>query len=311
VPKRTIRITDLAEEIPRLDVFLTTKIPELNRSQLHRLIKEGKVTVDGSPTKSGLRLHGGENVDIEWEESDGEHIIPESIPLDWVYRDESIAVLNKVSGMVVHPGAGNRKHTLVHALLHEFPSIADIGPVERPGIVHRLDKETSGVLVVALNFQAYEELQRQFKMREISKSYLGLVQDRMPRNEGVFNWNIGRHSKHGDKMSTKTRRPRSAITQWDVCEELPGFSLLNLRPLTGRTHQIRVHLAAAGRPLVGDTRYGRIKTAIPCPRLFLHANMLKLNHPESGEKLTFTAPLPSDLEEYLRRLREPGAHGTA
>lgn len=306
MPKRNISFTDLSGEYPRLDVFLAKQIPDLSRSQLHRLIKDEKVKVNGSPSKPGLRLHGGENIEVAWEETEGGGLIPESIPMEWLYRDEYIAVLNKASGIVVHPGSGNRKHTLVHALLHEFPEIAGVGPPERPGIVHRLDKETSGVLVVALNRHAYEDLQRQFRMREISKIYLGLVQGRMPRKEGMIDWDIGRHGKHGDKMSTKTRKPRSAVTQWDVREEMPGFTLLNIRPLTGRTHQIRVHLAAAGRPLIGDTRYGRIKTDIPCPRLFLHAHTLELNHPESGERRIFSAPLPHDLEEYLCRIRESG-----
>jgi len=305
VPKRILRVRDFTDESPRLDVFLATKIPELSRSRLHRLIKEGKVRVDGSSAKSGSRLRGDEIIEIVWADEEGDQIVPEPIALVWIYRDNDIAVLNKESGMVVHPGAGNRKHTLVHALLHEYPDLAGVGPDERPGIVHRLDKETSGVLVVALNLPAYEELQRQFRSREISKSYLALVEGRMPRKEGVIDWSIGRHSKHGDKMSIKTRRPKKAVTQWEVKEELPGFSLLTVRPLTGRTHQIRVHLAASGRPLIGDARYGRIKTDVPCPRLFLHANTLELTHPTSGERCVFTAPMPPDLEEYLSRLREP------
>lgn len=306
MPNKLISVSDLSGEYPRLDVFLTEQIPGLSRSQLHRLITNEKVKVNGSPSKPGFRLHGGENIEIEWEEAENGALIPESMPLEWLYRDDDIAVLNKASGIVVHPGAGNRKHTLVHALLHEFPDIAGVGPPERPGIVHRLDKETSGVLVVALNLQAYEDLQRQFRMREIFKSYLGLVKGRMPRKEGMIDWSIGRHGRHGDKMSTKTRKPRSAVTQWEVREEMPGFTLLNIRPLTGRTHQIRVHLAASGRPLIGDTRYGRIKTEIPCPRLFLHAHRLELNHPQSGDRRIFSAPLPHDLEAYLCRIRKSG-----
>lgn len=247
-------------------------------------------------------LKEGEKVEIEYALSEPEEIQPENIPLDVIHCDRHILVINKTSGMVVHPGAGNRKHTLVNALLFHFPGIRDVGPEERCGIVHRLDKETSGLMVVARNMNAYTELQEQFKKREVQKVYLGLVWGRMPEKEGKFTWAIGRHVKHGERISVRTKKPRDAVTLYSVQKEYGEFTLLRIKPITGRTHQIRVHLAAAGHSLVGDTRYGYRKTKIRVPRLFLHASYLSFNHPETKETVEFSSLLPKELKSFLDRL---------
>ncbi len=247
-------------------------------------------------------LKEGEKVEIEYALSVPEEIQPENIPLDVIHCDRHILVINKTSGMVVHPGAGNRKHTLVNALLFHFPGIRDVGPEERCGIVHRLDKETSGLMVVARNMDAYTGLQEQFKKREVRKVYLGLVWGRMREKEGKFTWAIGRHVKHGERISVRTKKPRDAVTLYSVQKEYEQFTLLEIKPLTGRTHQIRVHLAAAGHSLVGDTRYGYRKTKIRVPRLFLHASCLSFNHPETKETVEFSSLLPKDLKNFLDKL---------
>jgi len=225
------------------------------------------------------------------------------LPLEIIYKDKHFLVIDKPSGMVVHPGAGNRRGTLVNALIFHFPQLKSVGPEERPGIVHRLDKETSGVMVVAKTFEAYKALQQQFKRREVKKVYLGLVWGRMAEKQGKIHWALGRHVKHGEKISVKTKKPRSAETHYCVQEEIGDFTLLEIRPITGRTHQIRVHLAASGHPLVGDARYGRRKSKTKCPRLFLHASCLSFLHPVRQERMEFTSPMPEDLKEFLEAIK--------
>jgi 23S rRNA pseudouridine1911/1915/1917 synthase len=302
VPKKEFLITSVSGLNQRLDVFLSGQISELTRSQIQKFIRSKRVKVNGETRKSNYTLKEAEKVEIEYTLTDPEEIHPENIPLDVVYSDRHILVINKASGMVVHPGAGNRKHTLVNALLFHFPGIRDIGPEERCGIVHRLDKETSGLMVIARNRNAYTRLQEQFKKREVQKLYLGLVGGRMPEKEGKFTWAIGRHVKHGERISVSTKKPRDAVTLYSVQKECGEFTLLEIKPLTGRTHQIRVHLAASGHPLVGDTRYGYRKTKIRVPRLFLHASYLSFNHPETKETVEFSSPLPKDLQGFLNKL---------
>jgi 23S rRNA pseudouridine1911/1915/1917 synthase len=221
-----------------------------------------------------------------------------------IHEDEHFIVIDKSSGMVVHPGAGRQTNTLANALLFHFPEIEGVGPEEKPGIVHRLDRETSGVILVARTTMAYQELQRQFKAREVEKFYLGLVWGKMPQEAGTITWAIGRHTKHGERMSIKTNKPRIAETRYRVKKSLGEFTLLEVRPITGRTHQIRVHLAASGHPIVGDSRYGRKKMPSGCPRLFLHAHLLTFTHPLSGEQISFRSPLPSDLTRFLGEISE-------
>lgn len=303
MPKKELLATSQSGLNQRLDVFLTEKIKLLTRSQLQKIIEEKRVKVDGIFRKPSYRLKAGEKIEIEVELKEPETVEAEEIPINLASSDEHLVVIDKASGMVVHPGAGNRKHTLVNALLHYFPEIREIGPKERPGIVHRLDKETSGLMVVARTPKAYSRLQRQFKRREVEKRYLGLVWGRLPSKEGTICFPIGRHVKHGERISVKTRRPREAETRYSVLEEYEDFSLLELRPITGRTHQIRVHLAASGHPLAGDSRYGRRKAKTCPPRLFLHASFLSFSHPATGKRVEFFSPLPSDLKDFLEKLK--------
>jgi len=284
-----------------LDVFLSEKTRELTRSQIQKIVDGQKVKVNGVVRKSSYRLREGDRVELEFEILGPEGIKPENIPLRLVYSDDHIVVIDKPSGMIVHPGAGRKHGTLVNALLYHFPEVAEVSPKERPGIVHRLDKETSGLMVAAKTQKAQNDLQHQFRMREINKLYLGLIWGKMPEKKGEITWSIGRHAKHGERMSIKTKKPRRAETQYTVQEEYIEFSLLEIRPLTGRTHQIRVHFSASGHPIVGDTRYGRRKVKIRCPRLFLHSYWLSFMHPETKERLEFSSPLPEDLKNFLEK----------
>ncbi len=301
MPKKEFLVTSSSGSDQRLDVFLSGRISELTRSQIQKLIVSKRVAVNGETRKPNYSLKDGDKVEIEYTSPRPEETQPENIPLDVIYCDEHILVINKTSGMVVHPGAGNRRNTLVNALLFHYPNIRDVGPEERCGIVHRLDKETSGLMVIARNRNAYTRLQEQFKKREVKKVYLGLVWGRMPEKEGKFTWSIGRHVKHGERISVSTKKPRDAVTLYSVQKEYGEFTLLEIKPLTGRTHQIRVHLAAAGHSLVGDTRYGYRKTKIHVPRLFLHASSLSFSHPETEETVEFSSPLPKDLQDFLNK----------
>jgi 23S rRNA pseudouridine1911/1915/1917 synthase len=301
VPKRTFRVEPSHEGL-RLDVFLSHKITEQTRSQLQKIIERNKVKVSGTPRKSSFILGAGDLVEFVLDLPEREDLFPENIPLKILYQDEHVIVLEKPSGMVVHPGAGRRYETLVNALLFHFPGIRKVGPEERPGIVHRLDKETSGLIVVARSEKAYTELQRQFKQRLVEKIYLGLVWGKITKKEGIIEWPVGRHMKHGGRMSVKTKKPRSAETHFKALQTCQGFTLLEIKPITGRTHQIRVHLAASGHPIVGDTRYGKKKTKKRAPRLFLHAHRLGFFHPASEERLDFLSPLPDELEKFLLKL---------
>lgn len=288
----------------RLDVFLSEKIKDLSRSQVKGLIEDGRVLIDGNSRKPSYRLKENEFIQIKCEEKAEELVKPEDIALNIVYEDAHIVVLNKESGQVVHPGAGNRSHTLVNALLFHFPSLTKIGPRERPGIVHRLDKETSGVMVTAKSRQAYEELKRQFRSREVSKMYTGLVWGRINDEVGRISLPLGRHIRNRKKISVKTNKPHEAETRYTVRKVYRDFTLLDISPVTGRTHQIRVHLSASGHPVVGDTKYGRKKTRVRCPRLFLHASKLTFKHPETNKLVEFSAELPQELQDFLKKINK-------
>lgn len=285
----------------RLDVFLSRNFQEFTRSEFQRLVDLGRVSVNGARKKPGYRLRPGDRVEVDLPQRETAGVSAENIPLRILYEDADIIVIDKAAGMIVHPGAGARTGTLVNALLHHFPEVRGIGPEERPGIVHRLDKETSGVMVVARSLAAYGELLRQFKAREVAKVYLALVRGRMPSPAGRFDRPIGRHVKDGQRMSVRTRKPRTAITDYEVRAVFRDFSLLEVQPLTGRTHQIRVHLAEAGHPVAGDRRYGSGRPAkIRLARLFLHAHRLAFRHPVSGRPLAFLSPLPNELASALK-----------
>jgi 23S rRNA pseudouridine1911/1915/1917 synthase len=289
----------------RFDLFLSGKLKGRSRSQIQRLIAEGRALVDGIHKRPSYRLKLNERVEVDDTVQEPGPLIPENIPLVIISKDEHMIAIDKPSGLVVHPGAGRRTHTLANALLFHFPEIKGIGPEEKPGIVHRLDKETSGIILVARTKWAYQELQRQFKARIVEKLYLGLVWGRMPQREGRIAWAIGRHAKHGERMSVRTKKPRVAETLYRVKKQLGEYTLLELHPITGRTHQIRVHLSASGHPIVGDSRYGRRKTVLGYPRLFLHAHRLTVVHPLTGKKVSFESPLASDLTKFLTKISLP------
>lgn len=303
MPKREFLVTGESGVCERLDVYLSRQIPDVTRSQFQRYIDKGHILVNGEAKKSSYKLREGDRIEVYVEISETAGVVPENIPLQVLHADEHVLVIDKPAGMVVHPGAGVRNGTLVNALLHRFPEIRDLGDEERPGIVHRLDKDTSGVMAVARSLEAYRELQRQFKTREVKKVYLALVWGRMPALEGRYDWPVGRHVKHGQRMSIKTRKPRTAVTEYRVKREYHEFTLLEIRPLTGRTHQIRVHLSAAGHPLAGDRRYGSSrKSKYKFSRLFLHSHRLSFRHPSTGEWMEFSSPLPEELDSVLASL---------
>lgn len=283
----------------RLDVFLSASIPQLTRSQAQKLISEKKVRVNRTWSKPSHKLRVGDIVEVEVLEVKKTSLLPENIPLDVLYCDEHIIVINKPPGLVVHPGAGVTKGTLVNALLYHFPGIEMIGHPERPGIVHRLDKETSGIMVVARSRKAYSELKRQFKAREVEKIYLGLVWGQIQTMEGKIDWAIGRHPKHRQRISIRTKKPREALTYYSVKKVLKNFTLLEIKPVTGRTHQIRVHFAAAGHPIVGDSRYGGRDKAKKYTRLFLHAWHLVFAHPATKTLAEFFAPVPQEFQDII------------
>jgi len=295
VPKTEFLIKADSGEGKRLDVYLSGEVRPLARNQVQRLIDKGQVRVNGGPSKSSYKLKEGDRIEIDYEIEGPEPLQPEKIALDILFQDDQVVVVQKPGGMVVHPGAGVSSGTLANALLFRFPEIAGVGEEGRPGIVHRLDKGTSGVMVIARTPQAYRELQRQFKAREVEKTYLGVVCGRMPQKEGRIAWDIGRHPKHRQRISVKTRSPKRAVTFYRVVGERGKFSLLEIKPLTGRTHQIRVHLAAAGHPVVGDARYGRGQSGRNRLRLFLHAHRLAFFHPATHERVEFVSAAPPEF----------------
>ncbi|NLH77490.1 MAG: RluA family pseudouridine synthase [Acidobacteria bacterium] len=302
MPKSDIVVTAEDGGGARLDVFLADKLPGLSRAQVRRVIDGGGVRVGSYARKAGYKLKAGDRVHAEYEipEPEGK-LVPQHIPLKIVYMDADIIVLDKQANLVVHPGPGHPSGTLVNALIHHFPEIALIGSEERPGIVHRLDQDTSGVMVVARSARAFTSLQDQFRRRVVWKTYLALAWGRMSETGGRLNWPLGRHPKEGARMSVRTRSPKKAETFFQVQRAFKDTTLLEVKPVTGRTHQIRVHLAAAGHPVVGDPVYGRKREPREFPRIFLHAHTLSFLHPATGERLTFASPLPPDLEAVVAR----------
>lgn len=310
----------------RLDVFLSEKIENWSRARLQKLVDDGDVSVNRKPAKSSYKLRGGEEIEAELAETLIEKFEPENIALDIVFEDESFAVINKPAGIVVHPGAGVRSGTLANALAFYFGmKNADLNfentsdeqskiqnLKSKIGIVHRLDKDTSGLIVVAKNERVHEQLSKQFRNREVFKSYLALVHGQFETPIGKIETSIGRDAKNRTRMAT-VKSGRQALTLWKVRQRFDRFTLLDVEIKTGRTHQIRVHLASINRPVVGDEAYNagrdktvadaKIKTALAgLNRFFLHAERLSFTHPASGEKLNFAAPLPSQLTNFLELL---------
>ena len=293
------------QEKERLDVFLTACLPEFSRSRLQGLIKDGFVRVGAEVvTKTGRDLEPGDAVEIRIPPPVPSGLVAENIPLDIIFENDDLVVVNKPAGMVVHPSPGHDSGTLVHAALGHIPELEGIGGEERPGIVHRLDKDTSGLIVVAKNEQAHRWLQDQFKSRQVEKIYLALVDGRPPTPAGRVEAPIGRNATHRKLMSVvPLDRGREAVSEYRTLESFPAHTLLEVHPLTGRTHQIRVHLAFLGCPVAGDTVYGKHKSTVDLDRHFLHAYKLKIILPGEKEPRIFEAPLPVELEKVLEYLR--------
>ena len=295
----------------RLDRFVATVPGVRTRSQAKRLIDAGRVRVDGALRKSAHVLRAGVRLEIELRAPESLAAEPEALPLTILYEDADLLAIDKPPGMVVHPAPGVRRGTVVNALLHRLSALAGVGRPDRPGIVHRLDRDTSGVLLVARTGAALEALARQFRARTIEKVYLAVVRGHLGAARGTIDRAVGRHPRERQRMSVHSRRGRAAVTRWTVLERLSGATLVRLEPETGRTHQLRVHLAAAGHPIVGDRVYGarrtgRAGTGLAFPRQALHAAEIRFDHPSSGVRTVVRAPLPADLEQLLATLRQGG-----
>jgi len=294
----------------RLDLFLAGAVPGQSRSQIQRLIREGEVRLGDRRARANTILRAGETVVVEVPPPAPATPEPEPLPLTIVYEDADIAVVDKPAGMVVHPAAGHAQGTLVNALLYHLDDLSGIGGEERPGIVHRLDRGTSGLMVVAKHDRSHRELARQFHDREVEKEYVALVWGEVHAGRRI-DLPIGRDPHNRQKMSARSRRARTAVTRVTASERIGGLTLLSVAIATGRTHQIRVHLSATGHPIVGDHEYGGVRRHVaadqrPVLRLerpFLHAARLALAHPIDGRRLEFASPLPPDLEDVLDQLR--------
>lgn len=299
----------------RLDRFLGTLSALGTRSRAKALIAGGLVSVDALPRKASHVLRAGEQVAVTVPPPEPSDVAAEPLPLVVLYEDAHLLAIDKPPGMVVHPAPGARHGTVVNAVLHRLGALAGVGAPERPGIVHRLDRDTSGVLLVARTPEALEGLARQFRERTLAKRYVAVVHGTMRAASGVIDQPIGRDPRERKRMSVRPGRGRAAVTRFEVAERLPGATLLRLAPQTGRTHQLRVHLAALGHPIVGDRLYGgrgRARSGTPaaaaaaleaCARQALHAESLAFTHPVSGDRMVVRAALPPDLEHLLGALR--------
>jgi 23S rRNA pseudouridine1911/1915/1917 synthase len=293
----------------RLDQQITAHISDVSRNRIQKLIRSGLITVDDIRiVKPGHSLKGGERVSVVIPAPASSDLVPEAIPLDIIYEDRNVVIVNKPAGMVVHPSAGHDSGTLVQAVLAHAPDIEGIGEVLRPGVVHRLDKDTSGIIVFAKNDAAHQQLQAQFKEREVKKVYHALVDGAPPSPSGKIETHIGRDPKYRQKMAVVSKaKGREASTIYHTEENFSQHTFLEVHPHTGRTHQIRVHLAFIGCPVVGDTFYGVRGATLPVSRHLLHASQLEITLPEHDEPSTHKAPLPRDFLDVLTSLREDQA----
>ena len=309
-------LTISAGETPkRLDLFLSNHTADLSRAAIQRLIEKGAVTVNGKPAKASLKIRPGDEIAWDVPKAAPLEIAGEAIPLEVLFEDEALLVLNKPAGIVVHPAPGHWSGTLVNALLHhlqrpgaEWPNLSGIGGRERPGLVHRLDKGTSGVMVIAKTDAAHQGLSKQFKDHSIHRVYQALVLGSIKGKTGRVDLAIGRDTKDRKKISVRTTSPRQAVTEFVVVERFgKAATLVEVRPQTGRTHQIRVHLASLGHPLLGDDAYGGRKVCLvnegSIDRPMLHARTLGFKHPTTGSHLEYSVPPPQDMENVLQTLR--------
>jgi 23S rRNA pseudouridine1911/1915/1917 synthase len=301
-----LRLTaESADAGKRLDHLLHQRLPEFSRSRIQEWIKAGRVLVDGRAARSSHAVHGGETIDVEPAAPPPLRAEAEDIPLRVLYEDADLVAIDKPAGMVVHAGAGAHSGTLVNALLHRFDSLSGVGGELRPGIVHRLDRFTSGVLLVAKNDGAHRNLAAQFSGRQVEKVYLALVHGDLKQDTGRIERPIARDPLHRTRMTARLAAGRAAWSEYRVLRRFGRFTLLEVRIGTGRTHQIRVHLASIGHPVVGDTLYGapaKIEGMPPLGRYFLHAHRIRFQLPSSGEELTLMSPLPEELDAWMQRL---------
>ncbi len=299
-----VKNKDMSE---RLDTFVSQE-SNLTRSHVQKLIKDGMITINAHTEKAGYRIKAGDIIEMSIPEKEDSTLIPEDIPLEILWEDEHIVVVNKPPNMVMYPAAGNRSGTLMNALISRCSILSPIGAPLRPGVVHRLDKDTSGVIVIAKNENAHHNLVEQFKNREIEKYYMALLYSNMREDRGEINTAIGRSLTNRKKMSVKTRSGKEAITRFEVIKRFRVATLVKVRILTGRTHQIRVHFASISRPVLGDRTYGKKtsitfeKKTIDFKRQMLHAHTLKVKHPVNSEIMEFSAPVPEDMETAIAAL---------
>ena len=286
----------------RLDKITPAHVPDLSRATAQRLIKAGEVTVNGRLSKPSYRVQVGDDVVVRVPTEMPAPVVPENIPLDVIYEDDALLVVNKPAGMVVHPAYGHASGTLVNAVLAHCPQIADVGGPDRAGVVHRLDKDTSGLILIAKDGVTRAALQRQFKRRQVAKTYLALVEGQMQPREGVVEAPVGRDKRQRKKMAV-VRSGREARTLYRAIEYFANYTLLEVRPHTGRTHQVRVHLSWLGYPIVGDAVYGRHRQRLLRGRHFLHAARIRFSHPATSEEVEFEATLPPELAAVLDQLR--------
>ncbi len=302
--ERTARFSATPEYLhTRIDHFLIKQDIGISRTYLQKLIKDGHVLVNNKTVKPNYRLRLNDEIVVNIPPPAELEILPENIPLDIIYEDSSIIVINKPAGIVVHPAGGNYSGTIVNALLYHCKDLTGIGGKERPGIVHRLDKDTSGVLVAAKNDHSHQHLSKQFKMRKVEKRYIALVAGVVKKESGTIEVPIGRDIKDRKKISPKTRRAKTAVTHFKVIERFKNASLLEIKIETGRTHQIRVHLSHFKHPVLGDVQYGgkimRNWNNINIPRQMLHAERLGIIHPATERYMEFKAPMPEDIDKLL------------
>jgi 23S rRNA pseudouridine1911/1915/1917 synthase len=292
-----VKILRVIEPAIRLDRYLAKEYPELSRSRLQKLIEQGYIKVNGCGAKASQRLNVGDEIHVRLPPPEQVSLVAEPIPLDVIYEDDDLLLIDKPAGLVVHPSPGHTAHTLVNALLARCPDLANFGDVMRPGIVHRLDRDTSGLMIIAKNSAAQQNLINQFKARSVSKGYLVLVKGKLTPSQGIIDAPVGRDPSNRKRMAVVSGG-RQAQTRYKVKEYLGDYTLLDVITETGRTHQIRVHLSAIGYPVVGDPIYG-VKSAY-VKRQFVHAYRLGFRLPASGEYREFTCELPPDLKQAIR-----------
>jgi 23S rRNA pseudouridine1911/1915/1917 synthase len=302
-------VVQVSEEGERLDMFLAKKTG-ITRSQIQKLIEKGNVLAGGSTVKPNYKVKVKDLISLIILEEQKEGLIPELIPLEILYKDDHVVVVNKPAGMVVYPSVGHSHGTLMNALLYHCGRLAAVGGPMRPGVVHRLDKDTSGLMVIALTDEAYYNLVEQFRERSVYKRYIALIYGNLREDQGEITLVIGRSESDRKKMSTRVRRGRAAVTKWKVMEKFKNSSLIEVTLGTGRTHQIRVHFASIGHPVLGDRIYGkkteiegRGKKKVFFPRQMLHAELLGFTHPATGEYLEFSASVPEDMTQKIKELR--------